>query len=51
MSAPTAPPDRTQPDLTRIDLDRPPTMVQFGGYIAESAPNFARLVFLFDLRW
>ncbi|HZX87697.1 MAG TPA: PaaI family thioesterase [Reyranella sp.] len=40
-----------RPDLTRIDLSRPPTMEQFGGYIAESAPNFARLVFPFDARW
>ncbi len=46
MTAPTA-----KPDLTTIDLDRPPTMAQFGGTIAESAPNFARLVFPFDLRW
>ncbi|WP_448506525.1 PaaI family thioesterase [Immundisolibacter sp.] len=46
MSAPTP-----QPDLTIIDLSRPPTMEQFGGTIAESAPNFARLVFPFDLRW
>lgn len=40
-----------RPDLTRIDLSRPPTMEQFGGSIAESAPNFARLVFPFDPRW
>jgi uncharacterized protein (TIGR00369 family) len=40
-----------RPDLTRIDLSRPPTMVQFGGSIAESSANFARLVFPFDLRW
>ncbi|MGE0811334.1 MAG: PaaI family thioesterase [Immundisolibacter sp.] len=40
-----------RPDLTRIDLTRPPTMEAFGGYIAESAPNYARLVFPFDLRW
>jgi uncharacterized protein (TIGR00369 family) len=46
MATPTA-----KPDLTTIDLDRPPTMVQFGGSIVESAPNFARLVFPFDLRW
>lgn len=46
MTIPTA-----KPDLTTIDLDRPPTMAQFGGSIVESAPNFARLVFPFDLRW
>lgn len=46
MATPTA-----KPDLTTIDLDRPATMVQFGGSIVESAPNFARLVFPFDLRW
>lgn len=46
MATPTA-----KPDLTTIDLDRPPTMAQFGGSIVESAPNFARLVFPFDLRW
>lgn len=40
-----------RPDLTRIDLSRPPTMEQFGGTIAESSANFARLVFPFDLRW
>ena len=46
MATPTG-----KPDLTHIDLDRPPTMVQFGGSIAESSANFARLVFPFDLRW
>lgn len=40
-----------RPDLTRIDLSRPPTMEQFGGHIAESSANYARLVFPFDLRW
>ncbi len=40
-----------RPDLTHIDLNRPPTMDAFGGRIAESAPHYARLVFPFDLRW
>ena len=40
-----------RPDLTHIDLNRPPTMDAFGGRIVESGHHYARLVFPFDLRW
>ena len=46
MTAPAKP-----VDLNTIDLSRPSTSIEFGGRIAESRPEFVKMIFPFEPRW